>query len=125
VALRYERPAWNLLKNFFVESKTRFVARQTRAPRVITVREINEAQEEGTDPFGDDPANFDFMKPPPGYVLWNVSAGVSVKGEKARYDFRIGADNLLNTTYREYTNRFRYYADDLGRNFIMSVKCVF
>ena len=101
------------------------MSRQSRAPRVVTVEEINDAHEQGKDPFENDDSNFDFMEAPPGYFLWNVAAGVSVKGEKTQYDFRLGSDNLLNTTYREYTNRFRYYADDLGRNFIISVKCIF
>ena len=125
VAIRYERPTFGGLKNFFVESKTKYVSRQNRAPRVVTVGEINDAREQGKDPFENDDSNFDFMEAPPGYFLWNVAAGVSVKGEKTQYDFRLGSENLLNTTYREYTNRFRYYADDLGRNFIVSVKCIF
>ena len=125
VAIRYDRPTFGILKNFFVESKTRYVSRQSRAPRVVTVKELNDAHDQGTDPFENDDSNFDFMPAPSGYFLWNVAAGVSVKRENTQYDFRLGCDNLLNTTYREYTNRFRYYADDLGRNFIISVKCIF
>jgi len=125
VAIRYERPIFAGLKNFFVESKTKYVSRQNRAPRVVTVAEINDAHEQGKDPFENDDSNFDFMEAPSGYFLWNVAAGVSLSGEKTQYDFRLGSENLLNTTYREYTNRFRYYADDLGRNFIISVKCIF
>lgn len=125
VAARYERATLGSLKNFYVESKTRFVSRQQRAPRVISVKEINEAHNEGRDPLEGNSDNFDFMKSPEGYFLWNASAGISVKNEKTQYDFRIGSDNLLNTSYREYTNRFRYYADDLGRNFIISIKCIF
>ena len=125
LALRYERPTFGSLKNFFVESKTKYVSRQNRAPRVVTVREINEAEEQGLDPFEEDDSNFDFMAAPDGYFLWNVAAGISVKGEKTQYDFRFGSENLLNTTYREYTNRFRYYADDLGRNFVVSINVFF
>ncbi len=125
VAIRYDRPTFGGLKNFFIESKTKYVSRQNHAPRVVTVEEINDAHEEGRDPFENDDSNFDFMEAPAGYFLWNVAAGVSVKGEKTQYDFRIGSENLLNTTYREYTNRFRYYADDLGRNFVISIKCIF
>jgi iron complex outermembrane receptor protein len=65
------------------------------------------------------------MQAPEGYLLWNVSTGISLKRDKLRYDFRIAAENILNTRYREYTNRFRYYADDLGRNFLVSIKCIF
>lgn len=125
LAVRYERAELGFFKSFYVESKTKYVTQQNRAPRVVTVREINEAQEQGIDPFEGNSDNFDFMKSPDGYFLWNVYTGVTVKNEKVRYDFRIGSENLLNTSYREYTNRFRYYADDLGRNFIVSIKCIF
>ena len=125
LAVRYERPTLATLKNFFLESKTKYVSHQDRAPRVVTVREIKEAYEQRTDPFKDNTDNFDFMEPPAGYLLWNISAGISIKGEKTQYDFRVASENVLNTTYREYTNRFRYYADDLGRNFIISIKCIF
>lgn len=125
IAVRHERNAAGSFKNLFIESKTKYVSRQHRAPRVLTVREINEAHQQGVDPFDSDRSSFDFMEAPDGYFLWNVSAGASIKNEKTQYDFRIGAENLLNTSYREYTNRFRYYADDLGRNFIVSIKCIF
>jgi iron complex outermembrane recepter protein len=124
-AFRYERPAASLFKNFYVESKIKYTARQSLSPRVITVREIKEAQEQNGDPFSGDKSNFDFMEPPDGYVLWSLSAGVSVKSKKAQYDFRIASENTLNQTYREYTNRFRYYADDPGRNIAVSFKCIF
>ena len=65
------------------------------------------------------------MPAPDGYFLWNVSSGISMKGKKVQYDFRIAAENILNNNYREYTNRFRYYADELGRNFVLSIKCIF
>ena len=51
VAIRYERPTFGGLKNFFVESKTKYVSRQNRAPRVVTVEEINDARRAGQRPF--------------------------------------------------------------------------
>lgn len=125
IAMRYEKPSLGPVSNFFIETKSKFVDRQRRAPRVITVQDINEAHQDGTDPFNGDNSNFDFMAPPPGYFLWDMAAGLSVRSGKNQYDFRIASENLLNTSYREYTNRFRYYADDVGRNFIISVKCIF
>ncbi len=125
VAVRYEKPSPGSLSKLFVETKARFVDRQRRAPRVITVQEINEAREDNADPLNGNNSNFDFMAPPPAYILWDFAAGVSLKSEKNRYDFRIASENLLNSSYREYTNRFRYFADDIGRNFLISVKCFF
>jgi iron complex outermembrane receptor protein len=125
VALRYERQALSSLRNFYIESKAKYVAKQTRAPRVVTVQEIKEAEEQGIDLFQNNNSNFDFMAAPDAYLLWNIAAGVSIKSKNVQYDFRIASENTLNTTYREYTNRFRYYADDLGRNVIFSLKCIF
>jgi iron complex outermembrane receptor protein len=125
LTLRYERAALASFKNFYVESKVLYVAEQKRAPRVITPRQIQEAGESGVDLFETDDSNFDFMAAPDGYVLWNMAAGVSIKSKKNQYDFRLASENLLNEVYREYTNRFRYYANEIGRNIMFSIKCIF
>jgi iron complex outermembrane receptor protein len=125
LTLRYEKPSFLKFKNFYIESKTKYVAQQTRSPRVITARQIDEAREANIDPFQNDKRNFDFMVAPSAYWLWNLSVGLSVRTKNAKYDFRIASDNTLNRKYREYTNRFRYYADDLGSNIIFSFKCIF
>ena len=125
VSFRYEEPLKFLLKDFYVEPKVKYIAMQNRAPRVISPGEIIEAYSRDENIFADDPSNFDFMAPPDGYFLLNLSCGFSIHSEKSRYNISLSADNLLNTSYREYTNRFRYYADDLGRNFLFSVKYIF
>jgi len=125
LAAHYEIAKWKKLSNIFLESKWKYVMRQVRAPRVVTVRELKDAQEGGTNPFQDDSSNFDFAAAPDGYLLWNMSAGIAVPAGKGRYEFRVSVENMLNTSYREYTNRFRYYADDLGSNVIVAAKYVF
>jgi iron complex outermembrane receptor protein len=121
VTVRYEKPSLNAFRNFYAESKALYVSKQTRAPRVISGRELVS----GVDPFINDKTTFDFVAPPNAYWLWNLAVGFSLKKEKVQYDFRIASENTLNQNYREYTNRFRYYADDLGRNIIFSIKCIF
>ena len=37
----------------------------------------------------------------------------------------LSVTNLLNTSYREYLNRFRYYADEMGRNITLRIKIPF
>lgn len=122
--VRFEKPEGLGVKKWYAESKVKYTARQHRAPRVVTIREIADARQQNGDPLEDN-RNFDFARAPDGYWLWNVSAGFSVPAKEARIDFRASAENVLNTSYREYSNRFRYYADDLGRNLIVSVKCIF
>jgi iron complex outermembrane receptor protein len=122
---RYEIPKRKKLTNIFFESKWKYTMRQTRAPRVIPIPVLKEYQEQNVNPFDVDASNFDFMAAPKGYLLWNVSAGIAVPSKKGRYEFRASVENLLNASYREYTNRFRYYANDLGSNFILAGKYVF
>ena len=123
--VRYDRPEVFGLRNAYVESGFQYVSRQVFSPRVITVREIKEADENGLDPFQGDASIFDFAEAPNGYLLLNTSAGFSIKSDRVQYDFRLSVENLLNQRYREYTNRFRYYADDPGRNVVLSIKCIF
>jgi iron complex outermembrane receptor protein len=125
LAARYDVSKWRNLSGLFFESKWKYTMRQTRAPRVIPIGTLKDDAANDRNPFQDDPSNFDFMAAPKGYFLWNVSAGMGVPTKKGRYEFRASVENMLNATYREYTNRFRYYANDLGSNFIVSAKYVF
>jgi iron complex outermembrane receptor protein len=125
VAVRYESGNSAKKPAFYAETTFRYVAKQTRAPRVITPQDLQDALENDVDLFEEDPSNFDFMAAPEGYFLWNAAVGYSIPAGKGRCDFRLAGDNLLNTKYREYTNRFKYFADDIGRNISFSFKYVF
>jgi iron complex outermembrane receptor protein len=121
----YEKPYNNSRSKFSFETKARFVFRQYRAPRVINPQTFINGYSAGVDPLQGDTRNFDFLTPPSGYFLLGVSAGYTVTENEMKYDFRIGSENLLNNSYRDYTNRFRYYADELGRNILISLKVIF
>ncbi len=56
----------------------------------------------------------DFTPPPPTYALWGFK--VSTNALFTNYKIRcfVKADNLFNIQYRDYLNRQRYFADDLG-----------
>lgn len=71
------------------------------------------------------PVNSDFAPPPDGYALLNMDAGFSVKIKKQMVDIGLGGNNLLNTVYRDYLNRFRYYSDATGRNITVRMKIPF
>lgn len=123
--LRYDQAEFFGLKNAYLESGLQYVSRQIFSPRVLSVREIKETDGNDADPFNGDRSIFDFAEAPDGYYLLKIAAGFSVRSENVQYDFRLSAENLSNQRYRDYTNRFRYYADDLGRNLIFSIKCIF
>ena len=71
------------------------------------------------------PENTDFTDPPDGYNLVGLSGGsaLDLKGQKFNVGFEV--KNLLNTKYRDYLNRFRYFADEPGINFILRIKYSF
>ena len=56
--------------------------------------------------------NSDYAPPPAGYFLVQANWGISIKS----FDMGITINNALNQAYRDYLNRFRYYADDQGIN---------
>ncbi len=60
----------------------------------------------------------DISTPPDAYLLLNLQAGAQFKVFNGNtLDARISINNLGNTRYRDYLNRLRYFADDLGRSF--------
>jgi len=71
------------------------------------------------------PANSDYAPPPPGYMLLNANVGFSLPLGKQLMNINFSASNLLNTTYRDYMDRFRYFSDEPGRNFTLRVRVPF
>ena len=62
----------------------------------------------------------DLAPPPASYHLFNFYLGGTFKGKKNEPQLRLGIENLTNTRYRNYLDRQRYFADAIGRNFILS-----
>ena len=63
---------------------------------------------------------------PPAYHLLGFEAGVEWSvGRKHKIRFLLAGDNMLNKEYKEYTNRSRYYAHDIGRDVRCSVQWSF
>jgi len=72
------------------------------------------------------PVNSDYSPPPNAYNLLSAGFGFGiplVKKQQLIVDFKI--KNLLNTAYRDYLNRFRYYTDEMGRNYTLKLKLTF
>ena len=63
----------------------------------------------------------DFVPAPPGYALWNGRLSLHKPGGKIPLEASLEGQNLLNTAYRDYLNRFRYFALDTGRNLILRI----
>lgn len=54
----------------------------------------------------------------------NVSSEFRI-GEGQRIELSLAAENLLNQLYKEYTNRFRYYAHEKGRDLQLRLRYEF
>ncbi len=71
------------------------------------------------------PLNSDYVAPPKGYFLMNLDMGASFSVKKQLVSINLSINNLANTVYRDYLNRFRYYSNELGRNFTVRIKVPF
>jgi iron complex outermembrane receptor protein len=116
----------NRLQKPFVSAGIRAVSRQRNAPRVVSIQDVLEANDNDQDLFASDPSIFDFVAPPEGYVNFKLSGGFDIEFENENnLNVFISIDNLFNNSYRDYLNRFRYYADDLGRNVSLKLSYTF
>ena len=94
--LRYELPNLKKLKNNVLELNNRYVFEQ---------QNLLPSQ--------------DFVLPPTAYNLVGAKFSTKVDFDKTAFKLYVKVDNLLNVEYRDYLNRQRYFADDLGRNIIV------
>jgi len=65
----------------------------------------------------------EISRPSKGYSLLHFNSEMSFNAfynSKMTIGFNI--QNIMNTNYRDYLNKTRYYADDLGRNFRVQLK---
>ncbi len=64
----------------------------------------------------------DYSPTPAGFTLFSFDARTNFYINKKPIGLSLTALNITNKVYRDYLNRFRYYADDVGRNFILRVQ---
>jgi iron complex outermembrane receptor protein len=60
--------------------------------------------------------NDDYVVPPPAYFLVNTSLSGFFYRYAIPFRVEMGCNNVFNTTYRDYLNRNRYFANETGRN---------
>ena len=109
--LSYNQKAW---KDLHINLNHEFVAEQNRYPNYNF-----EAYIASTDTY----ELVDISTPPPAYNLFNLSADVTFSfSSKMKLNVMAGVENIFNTSYREYLNRLRYFADDTGRNITVQLK---
>lgn len=67
------------------------------------------------------PANVDYADPPAGYALLDLETGTHFHWGDQDFDVTLTFRNALNTSYRDYLSRFRYFADDPGRSLVLRI----
>ena len=103
-------PGSGRLEDLFVGVSVPTTFRQARAPMAVSPLDVDEAAPERL---------FDFAEAPDGYTLLNAKLGFSLPVRDHSLSITLTGENLLNTSYRNYMNRLRYYADDIGANYIL------
>jgi iron complex outermembrane recepter protein len=100
-------------KSVYAKLAVPVVFEQTRAPITVYPSDI-------PDNTGD--RVFDIAPAPPGYILLSAEAGIKLPVNNRELLISIAGDNLTNEVYRNYMNRLRYFADEVGRNFTLRLK---
>ncbi len=67
----------------------------------------------------------DFIPAPPTYNLVGLKISSNINFSKYKIRCFLKADNLFNIQYRDYLNRQRYFADDMGLSVTMGVNFKF
>ena len=100
--VEYHLPSIGKVNDAYVSVENVSVARQTRVP-----------------------PNSDYVPPPSGYSLFNANAGFTIPVGKNTLHVNFTIDNITNVAYRDYLDHFRYYADELGVNYVLRFKYSF
>lgn len=68
---------------------------------------------------------FDLAPAPPGYALFNVGYRYELPFQGNRLNLGLQVQNIFNTEFKEYMNRFRYFTADMGRNLLIKINYQF
>ena len=111
--IRFSKKEWNQLA---LELKSELVLRQNQFPNNNFTTDVI---------VNNDfiPVVVDISTPPKGYQLWHFYSEIKFKTfSKTNTTLAFSVQNILNTTYRDYLNRQRFFADEMGRNFQIQLK---
>lgn len=108
--LVFNRSDW---KNLEISLRSDLVFRQNEYPSNITVFSPQQQQD----------VLLEINTPPNAYYLLGLHTSAEFPlGRVGRLTTGISVNNVLNTTYRDYLNRQRFFAEDLGRNINLQLK---
>ncbi len=110
-ALKFSNKKWMLLNT---ELQSELVLRQNEYP---------DNNFEAFIPTTGEYVLVDISTPPSTYHLLHFQSDITLNlSKKTTLNVSLNVKNIFNTSYREYLNRLRYFADDLGRNVMLQLK---
>lgn len=111
--IQYKNQSWF---NFVSELKSEIVFRQNQFPNynfetnIVVNNELT-------------PVLVDISSPPKGYHLLHFYSEMTFKiNKKNSLTTSFSVQNIMNTTYRDYLNRQRFYVDEMDRNVQIQLK---
>lgn len=108
--LVFQKPEWKQLR---IGLESTYVFRQNEFPPNIFVFSPTQQEE----------VELEINTPPEAYHLLGLRAEMEFElSGTLVMNTGLTITNLLNTSYRDYLNRNRYFADDLGRNIMLQLK---
>jgi len=108
----WDTPSFLNLDDSKLILSTSYAFRQFQAPRTVSPDDLLSGEEE----FNLDAEIFDWKDAPDGYFLANVLW----QWKKGKLGGQVEVRNVLNTSYRDYLNQMWLFADDLGRNVLIT-----
>ncbi|MEM1322527.1 MAG: TonB-dependent receptor, partial [Bacteroidota bacterium] len=100
-----------------ISIKPSYTFQQFQAPRTVRPEELIER----TVIITPESEIFDFRDAPEGYFLLDVAWRLKF----GKFDTNLSVQNLLNTSYRNYLNEMRYFADEPGINILFTINYTF
>lgn len=110
--ISFSIPSGKKIQDLYLGVSVPITFKQSRAPMVVSPDEISTVVPEKI---------FDFASAPDGYALLNARIGFKLPVGDHSMGITLSGENILNSSYRNYMNRLRYYAEDIGSNFILRV----
>ena len=104
----------NKIKNLRLALQSEYVFRQNEFPNTDFEIYIPETETQEI---------VEVSSPPPAYHLLNFNSSIDFNfSEKSTLTVGFQITNMLNVSYRNYLNRMRFFAHDLGRNVSVNIK---
>lgn len=112
-AIEYKNRKW---KNYFAKLTSTSVFKQTHYPDTNFTVDVIKDGTEVTE-------LLDISSPPSAYQLFDFNTGFSLDVSPVnQLDISFGIKNILDTTYRDYMNRLRYFTDEVGRSYTIKIQ---